>query len=46
MLIGEAGDERVAVEDLADWAGTIPYEILTAINDRVPRVYVGAKSAD
>jgi alanine racemase len=46
VLIGEAGDQRVAVEDLADWAGTIPYEILTAINDRVPRVYLGAESAD
>ena len=27
-------------EDLARWAGTIPYEILTNINTRVPRVYV------
>ena len=27
------------VEELAEWAGTIPYEILTAINDRVPRLY-------
>jgi len=27
------------VEELADWAGTIPYEILTNINTRVPRIY-------
>jgi len=39
VLIGEQGDARVTVEELADWAGTIPYEILTAINDRVPRIY-------
>jgi alanine racemase len=39
VLIGEQGDERVTVEELAEWAGTIPYEILTAINDRVPRLY-------
>jgi alanine racemase len=39
VLIGEQGDERVTAEELAEWAGTIPYEILTAINDRVPRIY-------
>jgi alanine racemase len=40
ILLGEAAGERIAVEDLAQWAGTIPYEILTNINTRVPRVYV------
>ena len=39
VLIGEQGDARVTVEELAEWAGTIPYEILTAVSDRVPRVY-------
>ncbi|OGN75945.1 MAG: alanine racemase [Chloroflexi bacterium GWB2_49_20] len=39
-LIGESGEERITVEDLAGWADTIPYEILTNINTRVPRVYV------
>jgi alanine racemase len=39
VLIGEQDGERVTVEELAGWAGTIPYEILTAINDRVPRLY-------
>jgi alanine racemase len=39
VLIGEQGPARVTVEELAEWAGTIPYEILTAINDRVPRLY-------
>ncbi len=39
-LIGETGSEAITVQDLADWAGTIPYEILTNINTRVPRVYI------
>ncbi|MCW5876984.1 MAG: alanine racemase [Anaerolineales bacterium] len=39
-LIGGDGDQRISAEDLADWAGTIPYEILTNINTRVPRVYL------
>ena len=41
FLIGEMGDQRITVEDLAAWAGTVPYEILTNINTRVPRVYKG-----
>jgi len=40
ILLGEEAGERITVEDLAEWAGTIPYEILTNINTRVPRVYV------
>jgi alanine racemase len=40
ILLGEADGARITVEDLAEWAGTIPYEILTNINTRVPRVYV------
>ena len=52
ILIGEAnsgladldktGEQPAAIScgDLAKWAGTIPYEILTNINTRVPRLYV------
>lgn len=40
VLVGEMGTERITVEDLAEWAGTIPYEILTNINTRVPRIYL------
>jgi alanine racemase len=39
-LVGESDGEGVSVQDLADWAGTIPYEILTNINTRVPRIYI------
>ncbi len=40
VLIGEQDDQRITAEDLARWAGTIPYEILTNINTRVPRIYI------
>jgi alanine racemase len=40
ILVGESEKERITIEDLAGWAGTIPYEILTNINTRVPRVYL------
>ena len=39
VLLGEDGGEVITCEDLADWAGTIPHEVLTNINTRVPRVY-------
>jgi alanine racemase len=39
ILLGESGDQAITCEQLAAWAGTIPYEILTNINTRVPRVY-------
>ncbi len=42
VLLGADGDEIITCEDLADWAGTIPYEVLTNINTRVPRLYVSA----
>jgi alanine racemase len=40
VLLGADGSEAITCEDLAGWAGTIPYEVLTNINTRVPRVYV------
>jgi alanine racemase len=42
ILIGEAGDcsTSISCDELAAWAGTIPYEILTNINTRVPRIYI------
>jgi len=43
ILLGEdeTTGEKISCEDLALWAGTIPYEILTNINTRVPRLYFG-----
>jgi len=39
ILLGCDGKNSISCEELAEWAGTIPYEILTNINTRVPRVY-------
>lgn len=39
ILIGEQGQEAIWADDLAEWTGTIPYEILCAIGPRIPRVY-------
>ena len=43
VVLGESGaEDAIRVEDLARWANTIPHEILTSINTRVPRVYSGS----
>ena len=39
VLIGKQGESEILIEKIAKLAGTIPYEILSAITDRVPRVY-------
>jgi len=44
VLIGEQGGERITVEDVAEWVGTIPYEVLTMLNTRVPRTYSGGEA--
>ncbi|WP_206203190.1 alanine racemase C-terminal domain-containing protein [Thermomonas sp. HDW16] len=41
VLVGRQGDEAIRTEDLAQLAGTIPYEILTGLNERIPREYMG-----
>jgi len=40
ILLGGDGNYSITAEDLANWAETIPYEILTNINTRVPRIYL------
>ena len=45
VLIGTQGGETISVEDVAKRAGTIGYEILTRLNERVPREYVGGPTA-
>jgi alanine racemase len=39
ILLGRDGTNSITCEELADWAGTNTYEILTNINTRVPRIY-------
>ena len=44
VIIGAQGDERITANELAAWAETIPYEILTGITSRVPRRCRGSTS--
>ena len=41
ILVGSQQGEAIRAEDLARLAGTIPYEILTGLNQRIPREYRG-----
>ena len=38
-LIGQQGGESIWADEVADWIGTIPYEVLCGIGSRVPRLY-------
>ncbi len=39
VVIGQQGGEKITAKDIAEWTGTIPYEVLCAISPRVPRHY-------
>ncbi len=39
-LIGENGEEAISADLLADWANTVNYEILSRINEKIPRIVV------
>ena len=41
-LIGQQGQESIWANEVADWMGTIPYEVLCGIGSRVPRLYESA----
>lgn len=40
VVIGEQGEERITVEELAEKIGTISYEIVCGLNKRLPRIYL------
>ena len=40
VLIGRQGDALITAEDVATRIGTIPYELLVGLNERIPRHYV------
>ena len=42
LLLGEQDGASLDARDLAAAAGTIPYEVLTNVSRRVPRVYLDA----
>jgi len=38
VLLGSQGEERISAAEMAGWCGTIPYEVLCGIGERVGRV--------
>ncbi len=45
VLIGQQGQQQITANDLAEWCHTIPWEVLTNITYRVPRIYRGSHAA-
>ena len=39
VILGKMGNHSITAEEMASDLGTIPYEILTGLNHRIPRVY-------
>ena len=37
VLLGKSGDEQISAETMAEWAGTINYEVVTRISPLLPR---------
>ena len=46
VMMGVQGTSTVSAEDIAGWADTIPYEVLSNINTRVARVYIGSVAGE
>ncbi|MCK5064503.1 MAG: alanine racemase [Candidatus Fermentibacteraceae bacterium] len=45
VLLGKDGDESISAEMMAEWAGTINYEIVTRISPFMPRVIKRGKGS-
>jgi alanine racemase len=43
VLLGRQGEETISADEMAGWAETISYEILTSISARVPRIQQNSK---
>ena len=44
VLIGAQGQDRLTIDDVAEQCGRIPYELLCAVGQQVPRRYVGSEA--
>ncbi len=42
VLFGRQGDEELTADEVASWYGTIGYEVVCAVSERVPREYRGS----
>ena len=40
VLLGRQGEAEISADEMAGWADTISYEILTSISARVPRIHI------
>ncbi len=40
VLLGRYAEEEVTADQIADWLGTVNYEIVSRINDEIPRIIV------
>jgi alanine racemase len=40
VLLGRSGEEAISAETMAEWAGTINYEIVSRISPLLPRKVV------
>jgi alanine racemase len=43
VLLGRQGDATISADEMAAWANTISYEVLTSIGARVPRIHHSSK---
>src|SRR6185369_4976998 len=43
VLIGRQGEETISADEVAGWAETISYEVLTSVSARVPRVHLNSE---
>jgi len=42
VLLGRQGEAEITADEMAGWAETISYEVLTSIGARVPRIYLNS----
>lgn len=40
VLLGKQGDDFISAEEMAEWIGTINYEVVCDVSKRVPRYYL------
>jgi alanine racemase len=40
VIIGRQGEEKVSAEQFAEWAGTINYDVVTGIREKIKRIIV------
>jgi alanine racemase len=41
VLLGRQGDDEITAEELGGWMGSVNYEVVCMVSERVPREYAG-----